>query len=321
MAGFFSNKEWKDSSAHVLLLSEFLRGNSPNHYAHAEHWESVLNENPGKAIQRFLKEGMLVPAELAERMDYKFKVTDLKAMLKERKLRISGRKHELIERLIDNDKNGMIQVTNELEILKCSNRGEQLAKDYLQHEKEKRERTEHDVFDLLVTRNFKKAVQVVTNYEASQIFPRGLGIDWSNYSGDSEVEALQVIFGETPSILDSIDKIRLENLRLAAGMMQLWGTNSAQPWLVEDFETGTHLNKDAAARMLIFYASHLRDMKQYKEAGVKTVRISGVDDTNICAACRKINRIKYKINNVPELPNPQCTSDIGCRCMTVADDF
>jgi len=321
MFRWLRKKDWKNSAPHLLLLSKFRHGDSPEHYERAEHWESVLKESSQKAIQGFVKDGTLEPAELPELVDFKFKVAELKNMLKERQLQVSGRKADLIDRLIENDREGMVEATKGLRILKCSEEGEKLANDYLNQEKEKREKAEKEVLNLLGKRSFSKAVKVVAEFEASQVFPRGFGIDWSSYSGESDVEDLNTIFGRIPGILKGLDEDRLERLRFAAAMMHLWGTNKASPWLSDDFETGIYLERDAAARMLVFHASHLRNIKQYKEAGVKTVEILGVDDANTCPACKKISGKKYRIDKVPELPNPDCTCEIGCRCTTVAGDF
>ena len=54
-----------------------------------------------------------------------------------------------------------------------------------------------------------------------------LRIDWKSYDGTPDVEALKTIIDSTPTILQRIEEIRLKQLRFAAGMMQLWGTNTA----------------------------------------------------------------------------------------------
>ena len=110
-------KNWRDSPAHLLLLSKFLRGDSPSGYERAEGWEQVLHETPRKAIERFINEDALDPAGLHESLDIKFKGADLKAMLKKRGLKVSGSKPELIERLIQNDPTGMQMP---LRILQCT---------------------------------------------------------------------------------------------------------------------------------------------------------------------------------------------------------
>lgn len=321
MFDWLRKRDWKNSSSHLLLLSKFMEGDSPDHYMDAEHWKSALNESPKKAIKGFVKDGMLEPAELTQLMDFKFKVSELKSMLKNRQLKMSGRKVNLIDRLIENDAPGMEKATNDISVFKCSEGGKILVNDYLYKAKEERERAEKIALNLLKERSFKKSVEVVARYEASQVFPRGLGIDWNCNSGKTDIEVLNTIFGKPPSILNDVDDRRLENLRLAAAMMHLWGTNSPSHWLPDDFDTEIYMESDVVARMLVFYALHQRQMKYYKQAGVRTVEILTIDDSNTCSACKKLSNKKYIIDKVPELPNPNCTCKIGCRCTAVAKDL
>lgn len=321
MFGWLRKKNWRSSAAHLLLLTKFRNGDSPTRYRDAKYWEDVLNEKPLKAIEQFLEDGVLEPAGLRELVDYKFKVSDLKLMIKERGLKVSGRKEELVQRIIDNDPKAMREATKELELHRCTAEGMKLVEHYLGEEKTKREAGEQTVLNLLARREFSKAVRVVAQYEASQVFPRGLGTDWNNYDGASDAKSLKTIFDTTPAILISIQKDRLSQLRLAAGMMQLWGASNPRHWLPDGFETGIHLNSDAACRMFVFHATHLRNMASYREARVKTVEVSSVDDGDTCSECRKISGKKYKPENVPELPYAKCTCEIGCRCITIASEF
>lgn len=215
----------------------------------------------------------------------------------------------------------MRDATKSLVMYRCTAEGVQSAEHYLDGENAKRDAAEREVLGLLARKEFSNAVRVLAQYEASQVFPRGLGIDWKNYDVESGVESLKTIFERTPGILKDIEENRLSKLRLAAAMMQLWGTNTARRWLPDEFETGIHLDSDAACRMFIFHAAHLRNMASYKEARFKTIEVSSVGDGNTCAECQNINGKKYKVENVPELPYAECTCDIGCRCTTIVDDF
>jgi hypothetical protein len=316
MFGGLQKKDWRSSSAHLLLLSKFRNGDSPARYYNADYWEAALKEKPAKVIEQFIKEEMLELAELPELLNYKFKVSDLKSMLREKGLKVSGRKEELIQRLIDNDAKSMYEVTKGIDLYRCTAAGKQLAEHYLEDKRVKRETAEQEILSLLMGEEFLEAVCVVAQYEATQVFARGIGIDWKNYDGTSDVESLGVIFNTTPAILKGIEENQLRQLRPAAGMMLLWGTNNARHWLPEGFETGIHLDGDTACRMLVFHAYHLRHIKEYKELGCRTakVEILGAGDDATCSECRKINGKKYRIENVPELPYAKCTSEFGCRC-------
>ena len=321
MFGWQQKRDWRSSSAHLLLLSKFRNGDSPTRYRDADYWETALGEKPANVIEQFIEEGMLVPGRLPELMAYKFKASDLKSMLKNNGLKLSGRKDELIQRLIDNDAKAMSKATKDIDLYRCTASGLKLVENYLEAEKTNREVAEREVLRQLARKDYSKAVLVVAQYEASQVFPRGLDIDWKSYDGTSDVEALKAIFNSTPAILQRIEENRLKQLRLAACLMQLWGTNTARDWLPDGFDTGIALNGDTACRMFVFYASHLRNMKGYKEAGVLTVEVLGAGDGDTCSECRKINGKIYQLKNVPDLPYAKCTCEIGCRCTTVVGEF
>jgi hypothetical protein len=91
---------WRTSKAHILLLSRFLYAQSPKD-AVPSHWERLLGEPPQRAVDRFISEGWLIPASLNTKLDRTFNTTEIKKMLKERGLRVSGRKAQGIERLIE----------------------------------------------------------------------------------------------------------------------------------------------------------------------------------------------------------------------------
>lgn len=91
--------EWQTSKAHLLLLSRFLYGQNTNDAIRLD-WEDVLGEPTQKALDRFISEGWLVPAPLSAKIAVTFKATEIKALLKEHKLPVSGRKDQGIERLV-----------------------------------------------------------------------------------------------------------------------------------------------------------------------------------------------------------------------------
>jgi hypothetical protein len=313
--------DWRNSRPHLLLLTKFLRSASPTYYATDERWKAVLSEEPEGAIRRFAKEGLLLPPSLAELIDFKFKASELKDLLRARHLKVSGRKEELLDRLIQADSRGMERATNGTELLKCSPEAAQVVEDYLLREKEFRKAVESEVLALLERGEYAKASQAVSVFEATQVFPRGLGIDWASRGHDEDVDTLRVIFERTPQILRSVEPSLLGKLRLAAGASFLWGTNTATAWLPDTFATGIHLEADTAARMLVFHASHVREMEQYREVGVTEIEIIPVSDDRTCAPCHAIQGRSFRLAATPEFPYSTCTSEMGCRCEAVAKDF
>lgn len=311
---------WKKSKAHLLFLSKFLNGNSPSHYEQNEGWQTALNESPSAAIKRFLKDGVLGPAGTKHILASCYTVTDLKGMLRERNLKLSGKKDELVTRLIGHDLVGMQDAARQHDVLICIGEGAEIARNFIETEQQERAELEQQLLALLQKTEFRTASEAVAKYEAAQVFPRGLGIDWSE-GGASMEPILRDIYDRTPSILAAEPERELKQLRVAAAMMELTGQNRANRWLPDDLQLSTRMDKDAAARMLLFHAYHLRRMQQYQEVGIRKVEISGVDDGLQCAACRKIDGKVFTPEKLPELPYPKCTCELGCRCTTVVAEF
>jgi hypothetical protein len=62
-------------------------------------------------------------------------------------------------------------------------------------------------------------------------------------------------------------------------------------------------------------------MALFKEAGVLTVEIGGVQDGSWCESCQNFSSKIYGVQEVPDIPYELCTSDRGCRCIAIAETF
>ena len=311
----FSTKSgfrWQNSKAHLLLLSYFLHPRSIREFAN-EKWNTVLREKPDQAIKRLQQEGLLIEAELAEHLSYKYKVVELKQLLKERALPVSGKKEDMIRRVIQANLEDAKRLVAGLFVLKCSENGRAVAEAFVLAEKEEKNKVEQVVFDHLRNRKLEDACRATALFEAGQVFPRGLGIDWINYNPENDTAILKSIFDDQPKILRQITPQKMESFRIAAGMMHLWGVNSAEKWLAQDFRTDLSFDNDTATRMLLFFARHKVNLINYRKSGsFKYVEILTTQDS--CDECRKNAKKRYKLDEVLELPNEHCLHTKGCRC-------
>jgi SAP domain len=307
------NFNWKNSKAHLLLLSKFIRAQEPKYFYNQDYWAKVLNESPENTINRFINENMLSSVDLNTLVSYKYKVTELKNLLKQHSLGVSGNKDELVQRLIDADKEGIEKLTSETKLLVCTQIGCRIADQYSTSEKEKRNNSEQKVIEYIEKRMFSEASVAVANFEAEQVFSRGMGIDWKHHAPNHDITILTFIYQEKPTILSKLDNDKLEPLRLAASLMFLWGINTSFKWLPSNFETGLTMDNDSAARMLLFNATNITNLKHYKDSGRKYVEVLGAP--NSCTFCKNIAGKRYAINEAPTLPNPNCTHELGCRCV------
>lgn len=305
--------DWKKSKAHWLLLSKLIHTQDIDN-VDSDFWKSVLGELPNQAIKRFVNEGFVALADLENLLAYKHNITELKVMLKQRGLPVSGRKDDMIKRLVTADPAGMKKSTAGLTIYICTPKGRELAEQYLLDEKEKRNFVEKQVMEYLQKRMFKEASIAVATYEAEQVSSRGIGIDWKHHDSSRDVDILTTIYNGMPKILKGLANDKFEPLRLGAAMMFLWGKGTAMEWLPPNFETGIRFDTDTAVRMFVFYAINKANLVQYRNYGVaKYIKILTAEDS--CEACKKLGNKKYKINEFPELPYEHCIHKMGCRCI------
>ena len=309
--------EWRVSEPHLLYLSRFLYAQNSED-AVQPHWEGVLGELPQAAMDRFTAEGLLVPASLTAKLDRTFKVVDLKPFLKERGLPVSGKKDVLIERLTTADPQGMTAKVAHLDIVECSSNARLIAEKYVTERRAAKDAAVAESLTFVRAKKFNEASQAVSCYEAKQVFPRGIGIDWSKKNSSRDLQVMETMFSSRPKILDGLAEDEWEPLRMAAAMMYLWGVNMAREWLPEEFVGVPRFDADTAVRMLLFHANYKLDLVRFHEIGVKKATIEGCGDAS-CDACRSIAGKTMPLAEIAELPHAACTNQLGCRCYVSAE--
>jgi hypothetical protein len=115
--------DWRKSKAHLFLLSKFIHANRFEDFAQHNYWKNwwnnVLGEPSKQAIQRFLDEEMLIMAnDLNDLLSYRYRINELKDMLRQRCLPLYGHKDEMIQRLVQTDPDEMNKAVAELSPLK-----------------------------------------------------------------------------------------------------------------------------------------------------------------------------------------------------------
>lgn len=295
--------DWKQSPAHIGLLLAFEK---PRDIKQVFDWEwprQELGEKTEDVIKRFLQEGMLVPASVEEGLNKLFQVDQLKRLLSERGLPSSGRKAELIERLVSHDRQGMGKIVGN-SIVKCSEAALLLIderKQKVERETAVAERLTYQAFQSL---NPKEACRI---YEA---FRRSFIHSTYKMSVDS-VADLQFILTGHPKILSRLSPENLKALQLATCMKTLWKARTTEKWLPPTF-TSPFKNNDIPTNYLVRHAEYQRYLTGLR-GFAKQVKVSfHMGDIESCNLCVALDGQVFDIGAVPELPIPGCTSETGC---------
>lgn len=127
------NQELKNLSltpARLLFMLAFLEPRSIESLPEppGKSWRELLNETPSEVLSFFKEKGLIVRSSLFQHLNHKFTVTQIKPYLEKEGLLATGNKQDLIGKWIDKCGDSLWELVGELEILKCSEKGEWLLK-------------------------------------------------------------------------------------------------------------------------------------------------------------------------------------------------
>ena len=265
----------------------------------------TLQEKTEVAIERFIQEGLLIPASVEEGLSKLFQVAQLKKFLSERNLSTSGNKGELIELLVVQDKQEMQKIVGN-SIFKCSDAALSLITERNKNIEKETNLAKQSTFDAFTAGNPKEACKI---YEAFRRISTESTYKISIY----DVEELQFAMTSHPKILSDLSPQNLKALQLAACMKILWKAESPEKWLPETF-TSPFKNNITPTNWLIRNAEfqkRLSNMREFSKQVKITFHSGDIDSCNLCLT---LNGKVFNVDAVPELPIPGCASETGCMC-------
>lgn len=282
-----------------------------------ERWEAVLGESPETAIDRLIKQGYLGAAPTEQVLSATVGVDQLKALLRDRGLRVSGRKGELLSRLMQADPETCARMAAGQGVLMCAAAGLDIASKYARDREINHELTVTATIAALQEGRLEEAVTHVAKHNADQVFVPGLGFDVRSLE-ELHRDLIRKIFDNPiPSIIGSVSHQDARALRVAASLLVMGLDKGAKAVASANAVGELRLGADTSVRMVMFSANHHRKLDQFKVAGITSVRVLSCHDA--CAACKAISRKLYTLRTLPELPFAKCTCDAGCRCLAQAE--
>jgi|GEM_PF-2266876 len=297
------------------LLREFKFQGNPDDYTNSERWQDVLPD-PEYTVKFFSEGDLIRPLTQIETIDLNLTKVEIQDVLRTHNKPVSGLKDELIKRALNIDENIFNDKLKEESIYKCTEKGLKLVKIFENYQQKLQKKVKEEILSQLENRQFRSCLELRKKFEDEKVFPSPPGMGtWSTFIS-STLEQLQLIFSKRPTILKEISDDNLEKLRLGAGFLAIWGESKPDKDLISR-ELECKFDFDVACRMLLFHASHIQDLTRYEESNVvRKVEIIASNDS--CDNCKKIDGKKFEIDKVPELPYPNCTCELGCRCTIAA---
>lgn len=292
----------------MLVLSEFV---TPRHSDRAARgWAPEVKTS---IIRRLADRGDLMSPSLRSRIDIACKVSDLKDMLKERGLPVSGAKPILIQRLIEHDEPGMQQ--RGASVFECSSTGKVRVEKWQAETNAARDKMATEVLRHLKARQIEQAQKIALTFRQAHPTIQDIGLATNplaiNIPLGQQRRLFEIILSAQPGILAEQSPSDLERVRLAVAMWQLGCVGSGIDMAMDGY-TGLARFRPERVRMLLFlFARHVENveaLRRMESFGVLDATILIVDG---CDNCKVFNGKTVAINAVPEFPNPHCLRD-GC---------
>jgi hypothetical protein len=234
-----------------------------------------------------------------------FLIGELKEMLRQRNLKVSGRKEDLARRLLASDFAGVAAAVAARGLMQCSASGAALANRYNQHHQAMEgvvEEVALRVEAALREGKVEDATLIYRSFEQERT-PFHPEVPLIPCSRDEILTAL----ADTPPALLPYSTAEIREARIHA-TMALFGLKRVPRFGSETKPLHT----------LIAYVQLRRSLESWRKSGVVVgVNIQCSND-GPCEECEKLQGRLWPINAVPELPNPACTTPGGCRCVVIA---
>lgn len=241
---------WASSQPHLALLEKFLSAREVKDWF-LELWAPAFGTDTQRVIDGLIAHGAL---ELAPT------VADLKTMLSSRGLKISGKKAELIQRLLEADPKGMEAQHAPRMILRCTPAASLAVSAWKVEQARAFEMASDSVIAALRNRRFKEAIQTADEYRKVKFEPpvhpgaAAMTIRSAPRSIQERANDLATVFTTRPKIVNDqiaeLEPEQWEGLYLNYAVGELLGRTAPEkciPGFVKDSEYGDDEDDDREA--------------------------------------------------------------------------
>jgi len=297
-----------------FYLSKFVTPRDPADTS--EFVKAILQEDPVKIARRLVRAGLLEKASKLASLNAATRQADLKQALRAAGLKVSGKKEELVQRLIENRPELAAELSQQ-DFLVLSKIGTEAVASFLRDEQAHQDALSAEWLRCYSKRDLNGVLAASRKYHKWKIQPPiGFNPGAIDLPDQDMLDMLECIVKVRPSILGNISQDNLNYLRRCAAWN--WASaagcgSSKQFALPADFEC--RLAAETAVRMVDFAAKHRRDLRKFQHIGIHEVRITTVGlNAGCCSYCQSFEGKMFSLEAVPELPHANCTNSTGCRC-------
>lgn len=259
-------------------------------------------------VRDLLETGDIVQLGLADQFAAARTVSQLKDMLRDRGLQVSGAKADLAQRLVDA---GATPPPGET-VYGCSAAGQSKAEAWQLQRIAAINAAAHEALKLLKLRQVDAAIararEVHEAWPSMEVISARFSPLTIRGDFDQLRERVRFALSSAPGILRDVSADDLKRLQLAVA---IWEAGLPSPGIdlaMVGYVGGSRFAPEAARRLLHAFMVNACQLARSRSVGVIEGTLSFV---NPCPACAQLQGKTFRLDSMPELPNPDCQA-AGC---------
>ncbi len=298
-----------------------------DYYGSNQSWKDALETDPFTLIEKLKTAGLVTPLtpkyHAKIMLDAFTTVAQLKEALEKTGAKKTGKKSDLIDRLIESDEDVTTKLIPEEACWGTTEKGAEIVDNYRLKKKAEKEDLEDKLLAFILDKMHSQAAQLRAEYNSRQVFPPGLGCDWNDWNIQRDANILNAVRELTPDVFTGMSSADLGPARITASLQHLYGAHVSERLRNKILSsvpiiTDEKMNRlEFQARQLLNFAYGKTNLEEWKAMSFAFIKISCSGEDS-CTACRQISLNNYPIAQAPELPLKDCTETRGCRCCYVA---
>ncbi|MBR6089995.1 MAG: SAP domain-containing protein [Anaerolineaceae bacterium] len=202
----------KKEDALKLFLGEFRGGSSTNWFDNKDYYKTKIYNyylgNLKKTLDALSKDRMVRRMYPDEILDMDYRVPELKEECKIRGLKVSGKKADLIDRLLEADQDLRKACEKRDDLWICTAIGLVILEEFYRKMEQQEKDLQTQVFSLLEEKRYKDAAKAVEQIRNSLVFPDWMPNDFtSQISLDHEEKEVEIIWNDIPKALNKLKEL------------------------------------------------------------------------------------------------------------------
>lgn len=300
-----NNGDFHTAHLDSLLLERFLKPRLLQKAAPG--WPDELAD---PIVQRLINRGELAVASLDTQIQVTYRVKDLKAMLKERGLLVSGTKPVLVQRLIASGFGLGEDLPSKVYV--CTSSGRAKVEEWSGRRTAALENAVSEAIELLREGRIRQSIRLADEVQKQWPTIQDVAVRFNPLAISSDPmrqeRLIEIILSAQPGILSDLGAADLDRLRMAVSLWQIGLTVPGIECAMKGYVGSEKLTRGRPLYLLLYYATNIANIERIQSLGLHA---ADLNFDGPCRECAKLDGKRYALENLPELPNPRCVDD-GC---------